>query len=179
MNKEIIIHRKKSKSIKFTIGMFLVTVLLILPSIIYFTDIPWITSDIPLFVVILSSLCVPVCAFCTIGYFKEMFDEKPVLIVNEIGINEGMSHNSVGMIKWEDIRNINIIPYMDKTYFICIFLKTPEKYIENQKILNKLNKQSTTNKWGHIRFSSLYFKKEFKEVIEIMQYYFAQNNKIN
>ncbi len=179
MNKEIIIHRKKSKSIKFTIGMFLVTVLLILPIIIYFTDIPWITSDIPLFVVILSSLCVPVCAFCTIGYFKEIFDEKPVLIVNEIGINEGMSHNSVGMIKWEDIQNINIIPYMDKTYFICIFLKTPEKYIENQKILNKLNKQSTTNKWGHIRFSSLYFKKEFKEVIEIMQYYFAQNNKIN
>lgn len=179
MNKEIIIHRKKSKSIKFTIGMFLVTVLLILPIIIYFTDIPWITSDIPLFVVILSSLCVPVCAFCTIGYFKEIFDEKPVLIVNEIGINEGMSHNSVGMIKWEDIQNINIIPYMDKTYFICIFLKTPEKYINNQKILNKLNKQSTTNKWGHISFSSLYFKKEFKEVIEIMQYYFAQNNKIN
>lgn len=179
MNKEIIIHRKKSKSIKFTIGMFLVTVLLILPIIIYFTDIPWITSDIPLFFVILSSLCVPVCAFCTIGYFKEIFDEKPVLIVNEIGINEGMSHNSVGMIKWEDIQNINIIPYMDKTYFICIFLKTPEKYINNQKILNKLNKQSTTNKWGHISFSSLYFKKEFKEVIEIMQYYFAQNNKIN
>jgi hypothetical protein len=83
------------------------------------------------------------------------------------------------MIKWEDIQNINIIPYMDKTYFICIFLKTPEKYINNQKILNKLNKQSTTNKWGHISFSSLYFKKEFKEVIEIMQYYFAQNNKIN
>ena len=179
MNKEIIIHRKKSKSIKFTIGMFLATVVSIFPIIIYFTDIPWITSDIPLFVVILSSLCVPVCAFCTIGYFKEIFDEKPVLIVNEIGINEGMSHNSVGMIKWEDIQNINIIPYMDKTYFICIFLKTPEKYINNQKILNKLNKQSTTNKWGHISFSSLYFKKEFKEVIEIMQYYFAQNNKIN
>ncbi|MBQ5601772.1 MAG: hypothetical protein IIU77_02990, partial [Clostridia bacterium] len=101
MNKEIIIHRKKSKSIKFTIGMFLATVVSIFPIIIYFTDIPWITSDVPLFIIILSGLCAPVCAFCTIGYFKDIFDEKPVLIVNEIGINEGMSHNSVGMIKWE------------------------------------------------------------------------------
>ena len=179
MNKEIIIPRKKSKSIKFTIGMFLATVVSIFPIIIYFTDIPWITSDVPLFIIILSGLCAPVCAFCTIGYFKDIFDEKPVLIVNEIGINEGMSHNSVGMIKWEDIQKINILPYMDNTYFICIFLKTPEKYIENQKILNKLNRQSTTNKWGHISFNSLYFKKEFKEIIEIIQYYFAQHNKIN
>lgn len=179
MNKEIIIHRKKSKSIKFTIGMFLATVVSIFPIIIHFTDIPRITSDVPLFIIILSGLCAPVCAFCTIGYFKEIFNEKPVLIVNEIGINGEMSYNSVGMIKWEDIQNINIIPYMGKTYFICIFLKTPEKYIENQKLLNKLNRQSTTNKWGHISFSSLYFNKEFKEVIEIMQYYFAQHNKIN
>ena len=186
MNKEIIIHRKKSKNIEITIVLFLATVVLIFPIIIHFTDIPWITSDVPLYIIILSGLCAPVCAFCTIGYFKEIFNEKPVLIVNEIGIivnefgiNEEVSYNSVGMIKWEDIQNINIIPYTGKTYFICISLKTPEKYIENQKLLNKLNRQSTTNKWGHISFSSLYFKKEFKEVIEIMQYYFAQHNKIN
>lgn len=179
MRKEIIIPRKKMKCINYTIGMFLATVLFILPIIIYFKGIPWITSDIPLFFVILSSLCAPVCAFCTIGYFKQIFDEKPVLIVNAIGINEGMSHNSVGMIKWEDIQKINIIPYMNNTYFICIFLKTPEKYIENQRILNQINRKPTTNKWGHISFSSLYFKKEFKEVIEIMQYYYAQYHKLN
>lgn len=179
MNKEIIIPRKKSKSINFTIGMFLGTVLLILPSIIYFTDISWITSDIPLFFVIISILCAPVCAFCTVEYFKQIFNKKPVLIVNEIGIHEEMSYNSVGMIKWEDIKNINIIPFTDKTYLICIFLKIPEKYIKSQKLLNKLNRQSATNKWGHISFSSLYFKKEFKEVIEIMQYYFTQYNEFS
>ena len=179
MKKEIIIPRKKSKSIKYTIGMFLSTILLILPIVIYFADISWITSDIPLFVVIMCSLFAPVLTFCTVRCFKQIFNEKPVLIVSEIGINEGMNDNSVGMIRWEDIQNINIIPYMDNTYFICIFLKRPEKYILNQKLLNKLNRQSTrNNKWRHISFSSLYFKKEFNEVLEVIRYYFAQYNVI-
>lgn len=179
MNREIIIPRKKSTSIKYTIFMFLATVLLILPIIDYFADISWITSDIPLYVVIIFILFAPIFAFCTVHYFKQIFNKKPVLIVNEIGINEGMSYNSVGMIRWEDIQKINIIPYMDKIYHICIMLKIPEKYIKNQKLLNKLNRRSKTNNWGHIMFSTLYFKKEFKEVIEIMRYYFAQYNEFN
>ena len=75
-----------------------------------------------------------------------------------------------------DIKAINIIPYADNTYFICILLKDPAKYIKNTKLLNKLNKQKRTIKWGHIRFSSLYFKKEFNNIIEIMKYYYSQYN---
>lgn len=178
MNKEITIPRKKAKSIKFTIGMFLATVILILPIIIYFVDIPWLTADTPLFFVIMCILVAPICAFCTVGYFKQIYNKKPVLIVNEIGIQEGMSYNSVGMIRWEDIKKINIIPYMGNTHFICIILKSPEKYIKNQKLLQRLNRRST-NTWGHISFSSIYFKKEIKEVAEIMKYYFAQYNEID
>lgn len=176
MGKEIIISRKKTKSLKIAFGLFLATILLLFPIIIYFVDISWVTTEIPLVVVILSMFCAPLCFFCAIWYFKQIYNNKPVLIVNEIGIHEEMNSNSVGMIRWEDIENINIIPYMGNTYFICILLKEPEKYILNQKLLNKLNKQKSTQKWGHIKFSSIYFKSEFKEIIELINYYFAKCN---
>ena len=50
---------------------------------------------------------------------------SPVLIVNELGIEEGMSTYSTGLINWEDIEDVTIILYMDNTYFIGILLKRP------------------------------------------------------
>ena len=179
MKKEIIIPRKKSKSIKFSIGMFLSSLLLLLPIILYFKDFEWITAEVPLFVVILCIPCSAVCAFCSIAYFKEIFNNKPVLIVNKNGIHEETSRNSVGMIKWRDIKNINIIPYMDNTYFIGIVLKEPEKYITDSKRLIKIKRKKTTNKWGHVYFSSLYFKKEFNEINELMKHYFSLSKEEN
>ena len=83
-----------------------------------------------------------------------------------------MSTYCTGLIKWEDVDDVTIIPYMNNTYFIGILLKRPEKYIKNEKLLNRLNKQNGTKKWGHIRLSSIYFKKEFKNVVELIKYYF-------
>ena len=176
MEKEIIIPRKRSKSIKFTIMMFFATIITTLPIILYFADLSFITSEVPLYVAVIGIVCAPICGLCTIAYFKEIFNEKPVLIINECGLQEEINYNSVGLIKWEDIKAINIIPYADNTYFICILLKDPAKYIKNTKLLNKLNKQKSTIKWGHIRFSSLYFKKEFNNIIEIMKYYYSKYN---
>lgn len=176
MEQEIIIPRKKSKSIQLTIGMFFTTIIMLLPAIIYFFDFEWITSDMSLLVVIIGLLCTPVCVFCFIWYFRQIFNNNPILIINEKGIYEQMSRNFVGLIKWDDIANITIIPYMDKTYFIGISFKEPSKYIKNQSLLNKINRQRTTKKWGHINFSSLYFKKEFERVLTLMKYYFNKYN---
>lgn len=175
MKKEIVISRKKSKSIKYFILMIFGSLLLALPIILYFFDFSKITLDIPLIIVILSIICEPIIIFSSIFYFKQIFNDKPVLIVNEYGIHDQISRNSLGMIKWHDIENINIIPYMSNVYYINIILKEPEKYITDQRKLNKYKKRKATKTWGHINFTSLYFKKEFKEVIDLMKYYFNKS----
>lgn len=179
MENEIIIPRKKSKSIGNTILMLFSTLLMFLPVVLYFELIPGIEvlnkEEMPLFFVILCIILIPILAICAIFYFRQIFNDKPVLIVNQKGITEYMSARSVGFIKWEDIENINVIPYLDNTFYIGIYLKRPEKYIKNEKLLRKLNKQKSTKKWGHIFFTSIYFKKEFSVVAETMKYYFEKN----
>ena len=103
MEKEIIIERKKSKSIRISLFMFIITLIMILPIVFYFGDFDFITSDIPLVAVIIAIVILPVLIWTTIYYFKQIFNNKPVLIVNENGIEEGMSTYCTGLIKWEDI----------------------------------------------------------------------------
>ena len=52
---------------------------------------------------------------------KEIFNEKPVLIVNEIGINEEVSYNSVGMIKWEDIQKFSRVSIIKNEFNSKLF----------------------------------------------------------
>ena len=175
MGKEIIIERKKSKSIRISLFMFIITLIMILPIVEYFVDFDIITSDIPLVVVIIAIIILPILIWTTLYYFKQIFNNKPVLIVNERGIEEGMSTYCTGIVTWEDIENIMIIPYADNTYLIGILLNKPEKYIKKEKTLNRLKKQKSTKKWGHVRISSIYFKKEFKEVVNLISYYWEQS----
>lgn len=175
MEKEIIIERKKTKSIKITLFMFIGTLIMILPIVAYFADFDFITSDIPLVAVIVAIIILPVLIWTTIYYFKQIFNNKPVLIVNEKGIKEGMSTYCSGLINWEDIEDITITPYMDNTYFIGILLKRPDKYIKKEKLLNRLNKQNSRRKCGHVQISSIYFKKEFKDIVNLISYYMEQN----
>ena len=172
MDREIIIPRKKSTSIKAALGMLFATLLFAFPILdFYFID-----SDIPLFVVILCMLFAPICAWCFFWYLKQIFNQNPILIINEFGIQQRVTSYHVDTIKWEDIQKINIIPYMNNTCFICIILKNPEKYITNERLLNKLNRQRSTKYWGHVRIHSMYFKKELNSVLDIMKYYYAKYN---
>ena len=176
MDKRIVIPRKKSKSIECTIWMFLATLLAIFPSVGYFTEIPGTTLDVPLLYVVLGLACAPLCAFCFVLYLMQIFNREPVLTIDENGIHEQMNIRSVGRIRWEDIEDINIVPYKDHTYFICLFLKNPEKYIKNPKALPRMERKASTQTWGHVKFSSLYFKKEFPDVVETIDYYLKKNS---
>jgi hypothetical protein len=175
VNREMIIPRKKSISIRNAVLLLvLAAVFLFFFGYAYFFDVPWMTSKPPLVAVVLTLLITPVLFFCGIGYVKQIFNENPILIINERGIHEQMSRNSVGLIKWEDIEKVNVIPYMDNTHWVCIILKRPEKYITDQKRLSKLSRQKGTAQWGHVTFSSLYFKKKINEVAAVIQYYLGQ-----
>jgi hypothetical protein len=176
-NREIIIPRKKSKSIGYTIFMFAIAALFLFLAVIYFFDVPGINADdMPLVAVALILLATPIFIWCGIIYFKQIFNENPILTVNAGGITEQTNKIYTGLIRWEDIEEIKVIPYMDNTYWIGIVLKRPEKYIENEKLLKRHNKQRDTIGWaGHIAFTSLYYKKQIGEVSDTMQYYLAKS----
>ena len=70
MEKEIIIPRKRSKSIKLTIMMFFATIITTLPIILYFADLSFITSEVPLYIAVIGIVCALVCGLCTIAYFR-------------------------------------------------------------------------------------------------------------
>ena len=179
MENEIIILRKKSKSFGNAILMLFSALFMCLPVVLYFELIPGVEvlnkEEMPLFFVILCIILIPILAICAIFYFRQIFNNKPVLIVNQKGITEYMSARSVGFIKWEDIEYINVFPYLGNTFCFCIYLKRPEKYIKNEKLLRKLNNQKSTKKWGHIFFTSIYFIKEFNVVSDTMKYYFEKS----
>ena len=102
MENEIIILRKKSKSFGNAILMLFSALLMFLPIVIYFELIPGIEASnedgMSLFVVILCTILIPILVLCAIYYFKQIFNNKPVLIVNQKGITEYMSARSVGFI---------------------------------------------------------------------------------
>lgn len=170
MEKSIIINRKKSVSIKATLLLFFVMSLFGFYLYLYYGRPVWLTSDIPFFLVVIAYLIMPILLFAFIFYFRSIFNHEPVLIVNENGIQEQVRYRSVGMIKWIDIKKISVQPYMDKTYLIHIYLINPDDYLikKSRFSFKRLN-------YGHVIISSLYFKKDFEKVIEIINYHFKMN----
>ena len=174
MDKEIIIQRKKSKSMISAAWLFLVAVLFLLPPLEYFVDIPWIGNgrDIPLFVVVLSIGLVAVFLFCSYIFLKQVFIDAPILTVNRQGIREEWTPYHLGLISWDDIAEVIVIPMPDYIHHtVCIILKQPEKYITDPKFLKRVTAPGYAEKYGHVSLTSHYFRKEFREVMELINYY--------
>ncbi len=170
MEKSIIIHREKSVSIKATLLLLFSISLFGFFLYLYYCKPAWLTSEIPFFLVVIAYIIMPILLFAFIFYFRSIFNHEPVLIVNENGIHEQVRYRSVGMIKWIDIERISVQPYMDKTYLIHIYLINPDNYLikKSRFSFKKLN-------YGHVIISSLYFKKDFLKVIDIINYHFEMN----
>lgn len=171
MEKSIIINRKKSVSIKATLLLFFVMSLFGFYLYLYYGRPAWLTSEIPFFLVVIAYLIMPILLIAFIYYFRSIFNHKPVLIINENGIHEQMRYRSLGMIKWTDIEKISVQPYMDKTYLIHIYLINPDVYLKKKPIF----KFKRFN-YGHVIISTLYFKKDFQKVMEIINYHFEMNH---
>lgn len=167
MDKSIIIQRKKSVSIKASLLLLFVIALFGFFLYLYYDKPVWLTSEIPLVLVIIAYITLPLLLLAFIFYFGSIFNHEPVLIINENGIKEQMRCRSVGMIKWTDIERIFFQPYMDKTYLIHIYLMNPEDYLKKKtRVLSKRLNQ------GHVIISTMYFKKDHQKVMDIINYHF-------
>lgn len=170
MDKSIIIHRNKSVSIKATFLLLFAILLFGFYLYLYYFKPLWVTSEIPIVLVVLAYIIIPILLFAFIFCFRSIFNHEPVLIVNENGIHEQVRYRSLGLIKWIDIERISVQPYMDKTYLIHIYLINPDDYLikKSRFSFKRLN-------YGHVIISSLYFKKDFQKVIEIINHHYKIN----
>ncbi|MDQ6527881.1 STM3941 family protein [Flavobacterium sp. LHD-85] len=66
---------------------------------------------------------------CLIYIFFKIFDTKPGLIINEIGITDNSHYGSVGLIDWSKIEGIRIQQVMS-TKFLLIDVSNPKEFIE-------------------------------------------------
>jgi hypothetical protein len=177
MDREIIIPRKKSSSIKAVLLMLFGCGIFVLVLISHFL-MPLGTTKMPVFLVYLSFPCLAVCLFCLFGYAKQLFNKEPVLVINEHGILQNWGKYQTGVMEWDDIEWVGLMPYM-RSNQICIKLRNPEKYIKNPKKLARLNKPNSVNKYGHVMIPTLYFERQVFVVMENIRYYLNKHGNFN
>lgn len=83
--------------------------------------------------------------FIMLFIFK--LNKKFKLILNDQGMIDEMSNNSVGLIKWDDIIGVDHITFSNQK-LIAIKVKNPEVYIARVKGLKKKIMQSNQKKIG-------------------------------
>jgi hypothetical protein len=64
-------------------------------------------------------------------WFKKTFDNKPALIIDDLGLEDRSSLFSAGFILWKDLKCISILE-IRKQKMIMLELNNPEQYIQNQ-----------------------------------------------
>ena len=66
---------------------------------------------------------------CLIYIFIKIFDTKPGLIINDIGITDNSHYSSIGLIDWSKIEGIRMQQVMS-TKFLLIDVSNPKEFIE-------------------------------------------------
>lgn len=115
-------------------------------------------------------------SFTGIMTLKKIFDQKPGLIFNSMGIidnSSGISDNL--LIPWSDISGINVYHGAQKQKFLVVLLKNPDKYIEMGNALRRTLKRTNYEKSGSpVAIVSNSLKISFDELVELGNEYFAK-----
>lgn len=124
-------------------------------------------------------IILPIMALVTIIAIKDIWNEKPYLIIREDGLIQNLAKYQSGLIRWEDIENIKVSPIVNGVCAIRIFLKNPEKYISNPKMLERLkNCRAKNPNESEITILTNQFKDETIQVLEhIQKFYKAQRKR--
>ncbi|MGM1047975.1 MAG: STM3941 family protein [Bacillota bacterium] len=87
--------------------------------------------------VIIGVICAVFFGLCLFYFASRIVNKEPSLIINDEGITDQSSYIQAGVIKWEDIKNIELYSMMNQR-MIGIKLYHPEKFMLQQTGLKKL-----------------------------------------
>lgn len=90
-----------------------------------------------IFIKIISVVCVIFFGLCGVYAFIKLFDNKPGLVINNDGIIDNSSYTSVGLIRWENITNVNTREFYG-VKCLTIEVNNAEEILSKQTGLKKL-----------------------------------------
>ncbi len=153
MEQEIVINQKKSKTVLYMVLAILICALCIWAVFLNFRDIhsPYrlLVSNIFIYVLLKIIIMVGVVFFGFTSAFLmiKLIQNKPIFIVNKLGVTDNGSALSMGFIPWQDISKAYIGDVMNSR-FIELEIMEEEKYLNKANML-KRKVLNTNKKMGH------------------------------
>jgi hypothetical protein len=136
---ELVIYPKKGKMILYGIGCL---IFVVLGGILFWIGLSEGGSDSLKFLLI-GGIAFLFFGLCMIYWVKSMIKVKPALIINGDGIIDQSTYIAPGLIKWEEIEDIDFVQFGGQTY-LGIFTKDPDLIINRtnsfKSMLNKMNR---------------------------------------
>lgn len=85
---------------------------------------------------IVGIVCMILFAACLCFFTQKLLDHSPAVIIDEEGILDNSSYIAGGLIRWDDIHNIELYQLVGQN-MIGIHLKDPDSYLERQQGLKR------------------------------------------
>jgi len=85
----------------------------------------------------ISGVCFFGVAMAFIG--RKLFDNRPGLVIDAVGITDNSNATSMGLIEWVDITKVEKKQIMS-TKFLILHTSNPEKYL--QRVKNRISKRA-------------------------------------
>lgn len=83
---------------------------------------------------------------CAVYCFRKLWDNRPGLIIDELGLIDNSSGVAVGRIYWSDLNGLDYSAFR-KTYFIRLLPANPQKYIDGQRNWLARKSMATSMRW--------------------------------
>lgn len=136
---DLVIYPRKGKMILYGIGCL---IFVALGALLFGIGLTESGSDRIKFLII-GGIALVFFGICMVYWVKSMFKAKPALIINNVGITDQSTYIAPGLIKWEEIEDIDFVQFGGQTY-IGIFTKDPDLVVNRsssfKKQLNRMNK---------------------------------------
>ena len=175
---EYVVERTPKRKIKKALSLVFATILI---CIVYFfgerlgfvDDLPMLLGILYTIGRVLAPIIFPIMVWISILAIKDIWNSEPYLIIREDGLIQNMAKYQTGLIRWEDIENIKITPILEEMCIIRIFLRNPEKYISDPRMLKKLKKRKARNaNECDLFISTSDFKEEARQVIDHIERFY-------
>jgi len=85
----------------------------------------------PEFIFVIGVIAILFFGICAVFISRKILDNKPGLVIDNLGINDNSSGTSAGFIPWKDIEAIKKITIVNQD-MIMILVSNPEEYINKQ-----------------------------------------------
>lgn len=139
MMKDYIVYPKKGKLILYGVISLIFTLLGVLLLVVGFTEEG---SDAMKFLII-GGIDFVFFALCTLYWMKSFVRRKPALIITKEGIIDQSTYLAAGLIKWDEIADIDLVQFNKQTY-LGIYTLDPDLIINRsnsiKSLMNRMNK---------------------------------------